>query len=106
MSSLIPASLAKANSHITSASDTGDKLFCMDVITEKADSLESIAEEVNTANNGWEAQVPEKFESFVRARSGETVANQKPNCTSLLLVLSFLTSTFVSTFPETHIAVP
>ena len=69
--SLIPASLAKANSHITSASDTGDKLFCMDVITEKADSLESITEEVK-----WEAQVPEKFESLVRARGGEAVANQ------------------------------
>jgi cathepsin B len=64
MSSLIPASLAKANTHITSVSDTGDKLFCMDVLTAKADSLESIAEEVNAANNGWEAQVPEKFESL------------------------------------------
>ena len=64
MSSLIPASLAKANSHITSASDTGDKLFCMDVLTEKADSLESLVDEFNAASNGGEAQVPETLEGW------------------------------------------
>ncbi len=62
MSSLIPVSLAKANRYITSVSDTGAKLFCMDVLTEKADSLESLAEEFNAANNGGEAQVPETLE--------------------------------------------
>lgn len=35
VSSLIPASLAKTTSHIEAVSDTGDKLFCMDVHTSK-----------------------------------------------------------------------
>lgn len=36
VSSLVPASLAKTNSHIEAVSDTGDKLFCMEVVTTKA----------------------------------------------------------------------
>jgi hypothetical protein len=35
--------------------------FCPDGLE---DTLASIAEQVNAANNGWEAQVPEKFESL------------------------------------------
>merc|ERR1711862_62661 len=35
VSSLVPASLAKTNSHIEAVSDTGDKLICMEVQTTK-----------------------------------------------------------------------
>merc|ERR1739845_69085 len=40
LSALIPPSLAKTNIHVTATSDTGDKLFCLDVNTAKQAELE------------------------------------------------------------------
>jgi|ERR1712000_477914 cathepsin B len=64
LSNLIPASLAKATSHITATSDVGHKLFCLDVTTSKAETLASIVEEVNAAGTTWTAAVPDRFETL------------------------------------------
>jgi len=61
LSPVLPASMAKTTTHVEAVSDTGDKLFCMDVNTKKAASLEEIAAKVNAAKLSWTAQAPSKF---------------------------------------------
>merc|ERR1712203_94963 len=43
VSSIVPASLAKTDSHIEAVSDTGDKLFCMEVTTSKQEFASSVS---------------------------------------------------------------
>merc|ERR1711953_1296105 len=64
LSSLVPASLASTDIHIEGTADSGDKLVCLDLHTQKQATLAEIAESVNAAGLSWKAEAPEKCASL------------------------------------------
>jgi cathepsin B len=61
--------LATSDIHLGANDQDGESVLCVDLHLAKQQSLEEIADEVNSGNHGWKAAAPSKFESVEDVKS-------------------------------------
>jgi cathepsin B len=63
LASSLPAALATSDIHLGANDQDGESVLCVDLHLAKQETLEEIAERVNSGSHGWKAAAPTKFAS-------------------------------------------